>query len=485
MVRTGYPFRLFNLCLLLRLNVSLLLHLLVLFKLFPSAVKIVIAFRVALFLCAVLLVLVILVFIQRIPDALDAFVVPFEALVLLLGIGRVVVSSVQERIEPTGQALESGLVEPHLGLTRFRTRREDLFRLEVGEQTRLLLLLGSGGGSGSLGFGGRCRRLGRLDRLCRLGRHQLRLDLLIGRVAFALGRLRCRIKVLLIVTVALVRVLVVVVAVEAAELATLGHRPLATLLLDLVLRVPLELGLLVRFVQEVERLFEPASFALRVGSVRVILVLTFAFEIASDCALRNRVDRSSRHPVHLVLVAHLVIATEFAALDTTASLAAFDLAEVKHLRVVDEVLSLETDIHRRHHVELHPLNLARLLLVGTTTLATLLESLVAGEALELVRKLFLLVDRLDLDVRIRGFDCLGLAVETKLQKCTYVNYAGRRSDEMTRAEVRTSSRISVRYLSNILKSFLPRTFKSSTHALISPVVKGFFRSLLRACRSVS
>jgi hypothetical protein len=477
MVRTGYPLRLFNLCLLLRVNVGLLLHLLVLLKLFPSAVKVVIAFRVALLFCAVLLVLIILIFVQLIPDALDAFVVLFEALVLLLlGIGRVVVSAVQKRVEPTGQTLESGLVEPHLGLTRFRTRRENLFRLQVGEQTRLLLLLGSSGGSGSLGFGGRCRRLGRLGRL---GRHQLCLDLLIGRVAFTLGRLRRRIKVLLVVTVTLVRVFVVVVAVEAAELATLGHRPLATLLLDFVLGVPLELGLLVRFVQEVERLFESTSFALRVGSVRVVLVFAFALEVAANRALRNRVDRPSGHPVQLVLVAHLVIAAEVAALDTTASLAAFDLAEVKHLRVVDEVLPLETDIHRRHHVELHPLNFARLLLVGTTTLATLLESLVAGEAFELVRELLLLVDRLDLDVRVGCFYCLRLAVEPKLQECTYVSYTPR--DESATTEVLTSSRISVRYLSNILKSFLPRTFKSSTHALISPVVKGFFSSLLEAC----
>lgn len=479
MVRTGYPLCLFNLCLLLRLDISLLLHLLVLLKLFPGAVKVVIAFRLALFLRAVLLVLVVLVFVQLVPDALDAFVVLFEALVLLLGIGRVVVSAVQERIETTGQTLERGLIEPHLGLTRFRTRREDLFRLEVGEQTRLLLLLGGTGGSGSgssLALGGRCRRL------CRLGRYQLRLDLLIGRVAFALGRQRRRIKVLLIVMVTLVRVLIVV-AVETAELATLGHRPLATLFLDFVLGVPLELGLLVRFVQEVERLFETASLALRVGSVRVVLVFAFAFEIASDRALRDRIDRPSGHPVHLVLVAHLVIAAKVTALDTTTSLATFDLAEVKHLRVVDEVLSFETNIHRRHHVELHALDLARLFLVGTTTLAALLESLVAGETLELVRELFLLVDRLDLNVRVGCFNCFGLAaVKTKLQEMYIVSTRGVRVIGVRVDMVRTSSRISVRYLSNILKSFLPRTFKSSTQALISPVVNGFFSSLLGTCR---
>ena len=371
--RTGYPLGLLDLLLLLGVDVGLLLHGLVLLERRPGAVKVVVRLAARLVLARLLV-------------ALDPRRVAHVLVVLVrlaagrrLVVARRLVGAAEEALEPAWQALERRLVEPHGRLAALGARREDLALLERLEQAVGLVVLvkldGRGRGPSALG-----RR--RLDRLG-LGRH---LVLVVGRVLVARG-LRRRVKVALGLLRLGVRV-GVAAGPDALELAALLERALEALLLDLVLVVALELGLLERLVEQVEALLEAARLALVVRDVLVIVVVVGAVgddlhrHLALVLDLVRARDVLAVHVVVVVAQLGLAVAVEAAAAHAAALLAALDLAEVEHLHA-HAVLLLETNVHRRAHVELHALDLARLLLVDAAALAALFEGLVAGEAFEL------------------------------------------------------------------------------------------------------
>lgn len=373
--RTGYPLRLGNLLLLLRINVRLVLHVFVLLERLTCACEVVVAL-----LLVLLFSLVIARLLELIPNSPHALLVVVGHLFVLVRRRVLVVrpAAAEERLEPTaGQALERRLVEPHCRLPALRVGREDLVRLELGQEAGRLGGLGRGRGDACALLRRRC---GDRGGLLRLG-----LVLAVGRVVVA-RRLGRRVKVLLRLGRVGARRALVVRVLDATELAALLHGALAPLLLDLVLVVALELGLLVRLVQQVERLLEPPRAPL---VVRHILVLGAVFlrgvsgdHLARAHALILRLLRLRRARVLLVARLALVVAREAAAAHAAALLAALDLAEVKHLGR-HAVLLLETDVHGRDHVELHALHLALLLLVDAAALTTLLHRLVVGKALEL------------------------------------------------------------------------------------------------------